>query len=330
MTLFLLFIGILLLAHVLGAIQATNVIAARIAEENPPEGVFVPVPGGRLHLIDLGTGHGSERLPVLLLHGATSNARDIVYGIGADLARQRRVIAVDRPGHGWSDRPNGRGDAATAAQAKLVVAALDRHGIDRFIVVGHSLAGSLATLLAVEHKHRVAGLVVLAGATHPWPGGINWYYRLAALPVLGRLFVHTVMTPAGSWGLKKSVEASFMPGEAPADYVRKASAALVLRPDEFRWNGQDVAALKACLTAQSPRYAEITAPTAIVADPADHVVSTGIHAEALHRQVQGSRLVLVPGAGHQLHYTAKQVVLEEIGRLAQAADDHNSPRQAAQ
>ncbi|WP_454811659.1 alpha/beta fold hydrolase [Labrys neptuniae] len=330
MTLFLLFIGILLLAHGLGAIQATNVIAARIAEENPPEGIFVPVPGGRLHLIDLGASHGGEKLPVLLLHGATSNARDIVYGIGEDLARQRRVIAVDRPGHGWSGRPNGRGDATTAAQAKLVMAALDGHGIDRFIVVGHSLAGSLATLLAVEHRDRVAGLVVLAGATHPWPGGIAWYYRLAALPVLGRLFVHTVMTPVGSWSLKKSVEDSFRPGEAPADYVRKASAALVLRPDEFRWNGQDVATLKACLTSQSPRYHEITAATAIVADPADHVVSTSIHAETLHRQVQGSRLVLVPGAGHQIHYTARQVVLEEINRLAQVADDRGSARQAAQ
>lgn len=330
MTLFLLFIGILLLAHVLGAIQATNVIAARIAEENPPEGVFVPVPGGRLHLIDLGAGHGPGKLPVLLLHGATSNARDIAHGIGEDLARQRRVIALDRPGHGWSDRPNGRGDATVAAQARLVMAALDAHGIGRFIVVGHSLAGALATHLAIEHRDRVAGLAVLAGATHPWPGGINWYYRLAALPVLGRLFVHTVMTPVGSWGLKKSVEDSFRPAEAPADYVRKASAALVLRPSEFRWNGQDVAALKACLTAQYPRYGEITAPTVIIADPADHVVSTSIHAEALHRQVQGSRLQLTPGAGHQIHYTVKKIVVEEIGRLAQEADERGDARQAAQ
>ncbi|WP_448950174.1 alpha/beta fold hydrolase [Labrys neptuniae] len=330
MTLLLLFLGILLIAHLLGAIQATNVIAARIADENPPEGVFVPVPGGRLHLIDLGAGHGSEKLPVLLLHGATSNARDMVYGIGADLARQRRVIAIDRPGHGWSSRPNGRRDATTTAQAKLVMAALDQHGIDRFIVVGNSLAGSLATLLALDYKHRVAGLVVLAGATHPWPGGINWYYRLAAMPVLGRLFVQTVMTPVGSWGIKKSVEESFRPGEAPADYVRKASAALVLRPNEFRWNGQDVAALKACLAVQSPRYGEIAVPTAIVADPADHVVSTAIHAQALHRQVAGSRLTLVPGAGHQIHYTAKPEVLAEITRIAEEADKSQTTREAAQ
>lgn len=320
MTLLLLFVVILLIAHILGAIQATNVIAARIAEENPPEGVFVPVTGGRLHLFDLGAGHGSERLPVLLLHGATSNARDMVYGLGEALARGRRVIAVDRPGHGWSSRPKGRRSATPAEQVKLIVEALRQKGIERFIVVGHSLAGSLATNLALEHKDKVAGLVVLSGATHPWPGGINWYYRLAAMPVLGRLFVHTVMTPVGSWGLRKSVEEAFIPGTGPDDYIRKTSAALVLRPKEFRWNGQDVVVLKASLAAQSPRYGEIKMPTAIVADPADHVVSTQIHSQSLARQVEGSKLTLIEGAGHQIHYTANKAVLAEIEWVAQQAE----------
>jgi len=331
LTALLIFLLILVSAHVLGAIQATHIIAARIAEENPPGGVFVPVTGGRLHLFDLGAGHDAGRLPVVLLHGATSNARDMVYGLGEELSRSRRVIAVDRPGHGWSDRPNGRADASPAEQVKLIVEGLEQRGIRRFVVVGHSLAGSLAANFALEHKDRVAGLVLLSGATHPWPGGINWYYRLSATPVLGQIFVHTVMTPAGSWGLKKSAEDAFIPGSGPADYVQRTSAALVLRPREFRWNGQDVAALKAFLEVQSRRYGEIKVPTAIVADPADHVVSTPIHSEALHRQVEGSRLILLPGTGHQIHYTARQQVLAEIECVADEAEAlqrHELPRAA--
>ncbi|WP_413990507.1 alpha/beta fold hydrolase [Labrys okinawensis] len=321
MTVFLLFLLVLVIAHVLGAIQATHIIAARIAEENPPEGAFEPVSGGRLHLFDLGAGHGDGRLPVVLLHGATSNARDMVYGLGEDLSRHRRVIVPDRPGHGWSDRPGGRRDASPAEQVKLIAQALKQRGVDRFIVVGHSLAGSLAVNFALEHKDKVAGLVVLSGATHPWPGGILWYYRLSAMPVLGRIFVHTVMTPVGSWGLRRSAAEAFTPGIGPADYISRTSAALVLRPKEFRWNGQDVAILKSFLEVQCKRNGEITVPTAIIADPADHVVSTAFHSEALHGQVAGSQLVLIPGAGHQIHYIAKDQVLAEIERVASEAEE---------
>ncbi|WP_284310177.1 alpha/beta fold hydrolase [Labrys miyagiensis] len=321
MTVFLLFLLVLVIAHVLGAIQATRIIAARIAKENPPEGVFEPVEGGRVHLFDLGVGHGDGRLPVVLLHGATSNARDMVYGLGEELSCRRRVIVPDRPGHGWSDRPGGRLDASPAEQVKLIAQALKQRSVDRFIVVGHSLAGSLAVNFALEHKDKVAGLVVLSGATHPWPGGILWYYRLSAMPVLGRIFVHTVMTPVGSWGLQKSVAEAFIPGTGPADYVGRTSAALVLRPKEFRWNGQDVAILKSFLEVQCKRYGEIEVPTAIVADPDDHVVSTAFHSEALHSQVAGSRLVLIPGVGHQIHYVARDQVLAEIECVAGEAEE---------
>ena len=66
--------------------------------------------------------------PILLIHGATSNARDMLVALGPDLARRHRVIIPDRPGHGWSSRPGGRADASPARQAALIVEALDRLG----------------------------------------------------------------------------------------------------------------------------------------------------------------------------------------------------------
>jgi pimeloyl-ACP methyl ester carboxylesterase len=324
LTVLLLLLLILLGVHVLAAIVATAIVAARIEEENPPEGVFAEVTGGRLHLYELGTGD-PDRLPIVLLHGATSNARDMVHALGADLARHRRVIAVDRPGHGWSDRPGGRRDASPARQAELIMEALRRRGVERFTVAGHSWAGSLAAHLALAYPSEVAGLVILSGATHPWPGGINWYYRLSAMPVLGRIFVHTVMTPVGSWGLSKSAAEAFIPHPGPADYARKTAAALVLRPREFRWNGQDVADLKAFLMREAPRYGEIRVPTAIIADPADHVVHTRVHAEPLSRMIIGAKLTLTSGAGHQIHYTAKETVLAEIERVAGEAEARLRP-----
>jgi pimeloyl-ACP methyl ester carboxylesterase len=305
--------------HVLAAAVATQVIARRIEHANPPGGTFVRVAGGRLHLYDIKPRGTEKGPPILLLHGATSNALDMVVALAGPLSEHRRVIAVDRPGHGWSDRPGGSADASPGRQADLIAEALGSLGIEPVVVVGHSLAGAAATSLALDHMERVAGLVLLSAVTHPWPSGIAWYYHVAATPVLGRLFVNTIMTPVGAWGLETAAAGSFSPSAGPADYAEATSAALVLRPDEFRWNGQDVSALKAFVTAQAPRYHEIDVPCAIIASAEDTVVSTEIHARAIARQVEGSRLTVLQGMGHQIHYAARETVLAEIERVASAA-----------
>lgn len=319
MTLALSIIAALLCAHVVAAIIATRVIAARIEEAHPPGGRFVEVDGGRMHLYDLGPREGAAGPPILLIHGATSNARDIVTALGNDLARHHRVIAIDRPGHGWSDRPGGRADASPARQADLISQALSALGVGKVVVVGHSLAGAAATSLVLDHPDHAAGLVLLAGVTHPWPGGITWYYALADLPVLGDLFVNTLMTPVGAWGLDAAAAGAFAPLPAPQDYVSETAAALVLRPAEFKWNGEDVAALKAFVTRQVPRYGEISVPTAILGSDDDTVVSTTIHSVAIAAQIRGSRLTVLHDKGHQIHYTAHDVVMAEIERIAAEA-----------
>jgi pimeloyl-ACP methyl ester carboxylesterase len=319
MSIALIVLAVLVGAHLVAAIIATRVIAARIEEQNPPGGTFVPVAGGRIHLYDIPAMGEPTGPPILLVHGATSNARDLLVALGPALSRHHRVIAVDRPGHGWSDRPDGRADASPAQQASLIAEALDRLGVGRVIVVGHSLAGAAVTSFALDHKEHTAGLVLLSAVTHPWPGGITWYYALAATPVLGDLFVDTVMTPIGAWGLEAAVAGSFAPAKGPADYAAATGAALVLRPDEFRWNGQDVAALKAFVTAQAPRYGEIRVPTAVLASEEDSVVSTVIHARTIAAQIAGARLTVLQGKGHLIHYTATDIVLAEIERVAAAA-----------
>ena len=310
---------VLLGVHVLAAAVATRVIARRIEAANPPGGIFVRVAGGRMHLYDIAAKGRAQGPAILLLHGATSNARDMVVALAGPLSEHHRVIAIDRPGHGWSDRPGGNADASPARQADLIAESVRALGVDRVVVVGHSLAGAATTNLALDHEDLVAGLVLLSAVTHPWPGGITWYYRLAATPVLGRLFVDTVMTPVGAWSLETAAAGAFLPMSGPADYAAATSAALALRPDEFRWNGHDVAALKAFVTQEAPRYCEIDVPTAIVASAEDTVVSTDIHARAIARQIKGSRLTVLEGGGHQVHYTFRDIVLAEIERIAAAA-----------
>ena len=96
----------------------------------------------------------------------------LVHGFGADLnawmfnqpalAEGRRVVALDLPGHGGSVKEVGAGDAESFAAAITdAVAAL---GIERFHLVGHSMGGAIALVLAGTMPDRVASLTLLAPA----------------------------------------------------------------------------------------------------------------------------------------------------------------------
>jgi pimeloyl-ACP methyl ester carboxylesterase len=312
-------LALLLLAGAL----ATALIAARIEARYPPKGRFVEVAGGRLHVLEAGPEHGDPQGTVVLIHGASANAAELMTALGPRLAARYRVLAFDRPGHGWSDRVGGADAASPVRQAAVIAEALRRLGVTRAVVVGHSWAGSLVADLALDHTDVAGAILLLAPVTHPWPGGkVAWYYGPAA-SVPGWLFTRTLTTPVGLAFLKPIVAAVFAPQSPPADYVEAAQVPLVLRPAAFRANARDVAGLYAAVAAQSRRYRDIRVPAAVVAGDADDIVTTSIHAVAFAREVPGARLTILPGVGHMPHQVAADAVVAELDRLvrnAQAVD----------
>lgn len=312
---------VVIVAAILAALAAITAIwVAEIERAYPAAGRLVPVTGGRLHVVDLPPGRGGEdALPVVLLHGASGNLNDMRVAFGEKLAASRRVILVDRPGHGWSDRPGGAADAAPARQAALVREALDALGVKRAIVVGFSWSGAVATALALADPERVAGLVLLAPVTHPWPRATAWHDRIATTPVLGALFARTAALPVGMLLIEASARNVFAPQAMPDGYVQGSAAPLVLRPAEFLANSLDVTQLRGHLVAQSKRYGEIRAPTVIVTGDRDATVSRKIHSEAIAAMVPGAELIVLPGIGHMLHHVAPDVVIDAIERVTQRA-----------
>jgi pimeloyl-ACP methyl ester carboxylesterase len=294
----------------------TAVGVAQLERAHPPAGRLVQVVGGRLHVVDLAPARPPDAPPIVLLHGASGNLEDQRLTLGAALAARHRVVLVDRPGHGFSDRPGGRADASPGRQAALIAQALARLGVSRAIVVGHSWSGALAAALALDFPERVAGLVLVAPVTHPWPGGISWYNRLASTPVIGRLFVETCAFPAGSLMIARGVENVFEPQLPPADYVRRTATRLLLRPQEFIANAQDVAGLKAFVTAQAPRYGEIAVPTVIISGDRDTTVGLEIHSRVAVTLIPGAKLIVLPGIGHMLHHVAADAIVAAIDGLS--------------
>jgi len=293
----------------------TALATAWIEAAHPAAGRFVEVAGGRLHVLELGPAVAEEQLPIVLMHGASGNLLDLRLALGDRLAVDRRVILIDRPGHGWSDRPGGTADASPARQAALIAQALERIGIRRFVVLGHSLGGAVATALALACPDRVAGLVLLAPVTHPWRGGLAWYNRILSTPAVGRLFAHTAALPLGALLLGGGAASVFAPQPMPPKYLRLAAIRLLLRPTEFVANAQDIAVLKEFISTQTPRYGHIAAPTVILTGSADTTVSPYIHARAMAAAVPDARLIVLDGVGHMPHHAAADAVVAAIAQL---------------
>lgn len=305
---------VLFVLAVLAALAAVTLAGTwAIERAYPPTGRFVDVEGGRLHVVELGA---ADAPPVLLLHGASGNLADMRVALGERLAQRYRVILVDRPGHGWSDRPGGGADALPTSQAKLIHQALTRLGIQRPIVVGHSWSGALATAYALAYPNDVRGLVMLAPVTHSWPGGIGWINDVVALPVIGPSIARTLILPTGYFLLKPGVAAVFRPDVPPENYGERTGVAMLLRPHEFIANAQDLAQLKDFVRAQSPRYGELKMPVTVIAGDKDPVVYTDIHSRAIARQVAQAKLQVLPGVGHMVHYVAADAAVQAIDEIA--------------
>lgn len=308
---------------VLGLIAAgvTLLITARIEARYPPAGPFVAVTGGRIATIQAGP-NPSRRGTVVLLHGASANAAEPMADLGRSLADAGfRVIALDRPGFGWSDRPGGAAMATPAAQADAVAEALVGLGIGPAIILGHSWSGALALALALNHPDRVASLVLVSPVAMPLPdpGPIPWYYRLALKPPVAWLLSRTVATPVGLYYLDRAGQSVFRPQDAPLSYLEASRAALVLRPSTMLANVQDLLRLPEALNAQSRRYGEIVVPTTIITGDRDAIVPAARHARPLAGLIPGSRLVVLPGIGHMVHVVATSSIVEAIEQRPEAA-----------
>ena len=291
-------------------------IVWRIEARFPPRGRFVSVPGGRLHYLETGPADGPALATVVLLHGASANAAEPMLRLGARLAERYRVLSFDRPGQGFSDRIGGAAAAQPARQAAAIAEAMRRLGTGPAVVVGHSLAGALVPHFALDHRDVTGAILVLSGVTHPWPGQeISWYYRPAA-SFFGWLFTRTLTTPIGALLIGPTMRAVFAPEEATADYAERAGIPLVLRPAAFQANAEDVAGLHEAVAAQSPRYAQIRVPAAVVAGDRDAIVWTDLHSRSFAREVAGAKLVILTGTGHMPHQTAAAAVAAEVEALA--------------
>jgi len=266
-----------------------------------PEHIALPR-GLELSCFEQGDPRG---IPLLLLHGYTDSWRSY-RPLLAELPYSIRVIAVTQRGHGDSSKPaSAYGISDFAADVPVI---LDRLGIERAVLLGHSMGSLVAQRFAIDHPDRTLGLVLIgafravagnAGAEALWQAGVA-----AATDPLDPAFV-------------RAFQASTLADAVPPAFFETVVAESLKVPARV-WR----AALRAMLDEDfSGELCRIAAPTLLLWGDQDGF-SGREEQEALRAAIKGAALLVDPGAGHSPHWEhptrSAAAIAAFVGQLAAA------------
>ena len=286
----------------------------RIEAAVPSTGRFVDVDGERFHYYEEGDGP-----PVVMIHGLMGSSRNLTYALSGQLREHFRVITLDRPGSGYSTRHKGTA-ADLPAQARQIAALISTLGLDKPLVLGHSLGGAIALALALDHPEAVSGLVLVAPLTHPQPMLPVVFWSLAVRPAwLRRWVAHTLTVPIGLLTRRSVVKGVFAPDPAPDDFATRGGGLLGMRPANFYAASSEIALVNDHLPRLVKRYPQLRLPIGLVYGAQDTVLDFRRHGQALADKVPGLKLQLVQGRGHMLPITATACVVEAVQQVAKRA-----------
>ncbi len=296
----------------------TRSIKAKVEAALPPLGRFIDVPGARLHVVERGQGP-----PLLLIHGLAGNLCNFTYGVVDRLATRYRVIAVDRPGSGYSVRLPGA-SAALEVQADAMAALIDQLHLDRPVVVGHSLGGALSLCLAQRHPNKVRALALVAPLTHS-PSTMSSAFdglKIGA-PWLQNFIAWTLAVPISMRTRDKVLAEVFGPEPVPADFGTKGGGFLGVRPSHFIAACQDLHAVPNGMDALVAAYARMDVPVQVLFGRGDLLLDPAEQGGALAKVLPGATLTLVDG-GHMLPLTQAERTTQFIAAVADAAFAHST------
>jgi pimeloyl-ACP methyl ester carboxylesterase len=300
-------------AAFLGAAAIVVQQRARKAErEHPPKGQFIDVDGVRLHYVDHGKGQ-----PLVLLHGNGSMIQDFeVSGLLSLAAQRYRVIAFDRPGYGYSDRPRSR-VWTPSAQADLLHLALEKLGIKSAIILGHSWGASVAVALGLRHPPAVAALVLASGYYYPTVRADVALLSGPAVPVLGDVLRYTIAPLLGNLMWPGVLRKIFGPAPVPPRFS-EFPLGLALRPGQLRASAAESAMMIPDAIALQGHYQELRMPVVIVAGTDDKLVTTERQSARLHEDIPQSTFHSLSGVGHMVHHSDPHRILIAIDEAAAA------------
>jgi pimeloyl-ACP methyl ester carboxylesterase len=304
------FVGLVLA----GLVLFTAWTARQVEKKLPPRGRFIDVDGAHIHYLDEGTGP-----TLLLIHGLGGQLQNFTHSLLGKLRHDFRVVALDRPGSGYSTRP-ADASATISAQAQTISRFCQELKLEKPLIVGHSLGGAIALALALDHPEQVAGLALLAPAAYrpervppPFDG------LVIASPLLRRLIAWTLATPLSIKNREQALATLFGPEPVTPDFAIRGGGLLSLRPCSFIGASTDLMASRSESDEIPARYGDLIVPVGILYGAGDRILDPVSHGKGLADKVAGADLELIEGGGHMIPITAADRVAAFIARMAQRA-----------
>jgi pimeloyl-ACP methyl ester carboxylesterase len=298
------------LSFLLGLLASMVVMfRTRAAERRfPPIGEFLDVDGVRVQYL----ARGPKDAPVLvLLHGNGAAIQDfIVSGFLERAAKRYRVIVLDRPGFGYTQRPRLR-LWGPDAQARLVASVLDRLGVEQAFILGHSWGTLVALAFALEFPARTRGLVLASGYYFPTRRKDVYFLSGPAIPIAGDILRYTILPFIAERIAGKVIRQIFAPLPVPPRFEAEFPLALSLRPNTLRASAEETGIMVPAARRLSRRYGEITCPTAIVWGDGDRIVEKE-HGPKLKQAIPHAVTREFTGVGHMVHYADPERLLDAV------------------
>jgi pimeloyl-ACP methyl ester carboxylesterase len=294
---------------IVGLVVFSLHVARRVEQALPPQGRFIDIGADRIHYVEYGNGP-----PIVFVHGLGGQMRNFAYLQMQDLARSHRVVLIDRPGSGHSTR-GARSSASISAQARTVAMFIDAMGLNKPVLVGHSLGGAIALAVGLNHPQSVSRLALIAPLTHMAVPSRAFGGLLIRSSLVRRVVSVTLATPFGIKGSRAVLATVFGPDAVPRDFAIKGGGLLGLRPRSFYAASSDMIAIKDELPAMENQYATLRLPVDVLYGREDRILDWRHHGEALKRKLDHTTLRLVDG-GHMLPVTAPALTMEWLQAIA--------------
>jgi pimeloyl-ACP methyl ester carboxylesterase len=283
-------------------------VARRAEELVPAEGRFLDVAGARLHYVDVGSGPA-----IVMVHGLGGQLRNFSYALVDLLKDDYRVIVVDRPGSGYST-PTGA-MPSIVGQGAIIADFIEKLGLDRPLLVGHSLGGAISLAVGLDRPHLVRALALIAPLTQPLEKVPESFRGLARIPAGARLaFAQVLGTPLSRLTSAKTLEGIFAPEAVPEDFVTRGGGALSARPIAIAAAAADLAGANDDVTVMAGRYAGIDVPTRILFGRQDAILDPAWNGHRTAAVIPGAKIDTIEG-GHMIPITAP----EACARFVRAA-----------
>ena len=293
--------GLGLIAHVIAACDRVEnyAIQNKFAEKNVPAiGTILNVNGLRAH----GYVEGNGSQDIVFIHGAFINLRDWLFAARSLLKLDSRLIYIDRPGFGYSERDEGKWDAEQ--QAVLARSFVKKIHGKNLILVGHSWGAMVAMAWAAKFPEDVKGVVSIAGLNMPFSGVSKLANDIGLLRVAYELYFANVASRTDNGSIEKFASRIFQPQDIPTGYLDYVGSDLSMRRSTIKANKNDLLIASQALKQNFATYRRIEMPVEIIHGKEDFLLPFKSQAVAFDEVIPNSRLHILPNLGHMAHHFA--------------------------